>query len=86
MGKLKGLLAEGGIHLDDIQKFKNNCKMSVMDELENVGGIIVKEIALFKTKNGIRDKEVAFIVDKTEELLRTKPNDLDEESLSYIKN
>ena len=31
-----------GIYLDDIQKFKDNCKMSVMDELENVGGIIAK--------------------------------------------
>ena len=31
-----------GIYLDDIQKFKDNCKMSVMDELENIGGIIAK--------------------------------------------
>ena len=30
-----------GIYLDDIQKFKNNCKMSVMDSLEKVGGILV---------------------------------------------
>lgn len=29
-----------GIYLDDIQKYKDNCKMSVMDELENVGGIL----------------------------------------------
>jgi len=27
-----------GIYLDDIQKFKDNCKMSVMDELEQIGG------------------------------------------------
>jgi len=32
-----------GIYLDDIQKFKDNCKMSTMDELENIGGMIVKE-------------------------------------------
>jgi len=31
-----------GIYLDDIQKFKDNCKMSVMDELEQVGGNILK--------------------------------------------
>ena len=31
-----------GIYLDDIQKFKDNCKMSVMDELENIGGVIAK--------------------------------------------
>ena len=30
-----------GIYLDDIQKFKDNCKMSVMDSLEKVGGILV---------------------------------------------
>ena len=29
-----------GIYLDDIQKYKNNCKMSIMDDLENIGGII----------------------------------------------
>ena len=32
-----------GIYLDDIQKFKDNCKISVMDELENIGGTITKE-------------------------------------------
>lgn len=32
-----------GIYLDDIQKYKNNCKMSVMDSMEQVGGIINKE-------------------------------------------
>ncbi len=29
-----------GIYLDDIQKYKDNCKISVMDELENIGGIL----------------------------------------------
>ena len=32
-----------GIHLDDIQKYKDNCKMSVMDSLENIGTIIKSE-------------------------------------------
>jgi hypothetical protein len=31
------------INLDDIQKYKNNCKMSVMDSLENIGTIIKSE-------------------------------------------
>ena len=76
-----------GIYLDDIQKFKNNCKMSVMDELENVGGIIVKRDSTpyLRQKMGLGDREVAFIVDKTEELLRTKPNDLDEEKSKLYK-
>ena len=30
-----------GIYLDDITKLQGNCKMSVMDELENIGGVIV---------------------------------------------
>ena len=36
---------------------------------------------------GLGDKEVAFqlIVDKTEEFLRTKPNDLDEEKSKLYK-
>jgi len=29
-----------GIYLDDIQKLQNNCKMSIMDSLENIGGIV----------------------------------------------
>ena len=28
------------INLDDIQKYKDNCKISVMDELEGIGGIL----------------------------------------------
>ena len=30
------------INLDDISKLQGNCKMSVMDELENIGGAILK--------------------------------------------
>lgn len=29
-----------GIYLDDIQKYKDNCKMTTMDSLENIGGIL----------------------------------------------
>ena len=29
------------INLDDIQKYKDNCKISVMDEMENIGKVIV---------------------------------------------
>lgn len=29
-----------GIYLDNIQKYKDNCKMSTMDDLENIGGIL----------------------------------------------
>ena len=29
-----------GIFLDNIQKYKDNCKMSVMDSLENIGTVI----------------------------------------------
>jgi len=29
-----------GIYLDNIQKYKDNCKMTIMDSLENIGGIL----------------------------------------------
>ena len=29
-----------GIYLDNIQKYKDNCKMSLMDSMENIGGIL----------------------------------------------
>jgi len=31
-----------GIYLDNIQKYKDNCKMSIMDSMENIGGMIIK--------------------------------------------
>lgn len=33
--------AKEGIYLDDIAKLQGNCKMSIMDDLENIGGVIV---------------------------------------------
>jgi len=35
--------AKENIYLDDITKLQGNCKMSLMDELENIGGIVLKE-------------------------------------------
>jgi len=35
--------AKEGIYADDISKYQDNCKMSVMDEMENIGGIIAKK-------------------------------------------
>tara|TARA_R100000231_G_scaffold67376_2_gene54074 strand:+ start:344 stop:1993 length:1650 start_codon:yes stop_codon:yes gene_type:complete len=32
-----------GIYVDDISKLQGNCKMSLMDELEGIGGIIAKQ-------------------------------------------
>jgi len=29
-----------GIYLDNIQKYKDNCKMSLMDSMENIGGVL----------------------------------------------
>ena len=46
-----------GIYLDDIQKFKDNCKMSVMDSLENIGGIIVKSDNLEEMFNELKIAE-----------------------------
>ena len=35
--------AKENIYLDDIAKLQGNCKMSLMDEMENIGGIVLKE-------------------------------------------
>lgn len=32
-----------GIYRDDIQKYRDNCKMSVMDSLEQIGGMVLKQ-------------------------------------------
>ena len=36
--------AKENINLDDIQKYKDNCKMSVMDSMEQIGGIVLKGV------------------------------------------
>ena len=34
--------AKESINLDDIQKYKNNCKVSLMDSMEQIGGMVIK--------------------------------------------
>ena len=51
--------AKEGIYKDDIQKYRDNCKMSVMDQLENVGTIIKSEKPIIKKKtfyDGVKNK------------------------------
>ena len=51
--------AKEGIYKDDIQKYRDNCKMSVMDQLENVGTIIKSEKPIIKNKSfddGVKNK------------------------------
>jgi len=60
-----------GIFVDDIQKYTDNCKMSVMDEMENIGGIIAKKEfgdTSFKTYSK-RVKRILLntVVDKNDE-------------------
>ena len=42
-----------GIYLDNIQKYKDNCKMSLMDSMENIGGVIIK-------KDEMKDKGLSW--------------------------
>ena len=68
-----------GIYLDDIQKYKDNCKMSVMDEMENIGTIVKGSSNRYlREKRNLGDKEVDHIISTTEKLLRKKPEKLDE--------
>ena len=68
-----------GIYLDDIQKYKDNCKMSVMDEIENIGTVIKgSSNPYLRDKINLGDREVDHIISTTEKLIRTKPKNLDE--------
>jgi hypothetical protein len=68
-----------GIYLDNIQKYKDNCKMSVMDEMENIGTIVKgSSNPYLRDKKNLGDKEVDHIISTTQRLLRTKPENLDE--------
>ena len=44
-----------GIYVDDISKYQDNCKMSVMDEMENIGGIITKADLNEQQKQEVKD-------------------------------
>lgn len=52
--------AKEGIYVDDIQKYRDNCKMSVMDELEQVG-VLIKQDTL---KAKIKSLKQAYYLDK----------------------
>ena len=75
-----------GIYLDDIQKYKDNCKMSVMDEMENIGTIIKgSSNPYLRDRKNLGDREVDFIISTTEKLLRKKPENLDETGNKIFK-
>ena len=62
--------AKENINLDDIQKYKDNCKMSVMDSLENIGTIIKGSSTKYlKDKKGLGDKEVDHIITTAQKIL-----------------
>lgn len=61
--------AKEGIYLDDIQKYKNNCKMSVMDSMEQIGTIV-------------KSKEVDSAIDDLEEI--ADKYDLEEEEWESV--
>ena len=79
-----------GIYLTDIAKLQGNCKMSIMDGLENIGTIVKAEDILkrkstpyLRQQKGLNDKEVSFIVDKTEEML-SKPEQLEQKTHNQL--
>ena len=80
-----------GIYLTDIAKLQGNCKMSVMDNLENIGTIIKEDISkrnsnrYLRERKGLNDREVAFIVDKAKELLDNKPDDLEDKRYNQLQ-
>jgi len=51
--------AKEGIVLDDIQKYKDNCKMSVMDSLEQVGTIIKSNY--LRDEMGLDDRAIEYM-------------------------
>jgi hypothetical protein len=51
--------AKEGIYKDDIQKYRDNCKMVVMDQLENIGTIVKSEKQIVEKKSvndGVKNK------------------------------
>jgi len=71
--------AKENINLEDIQKYTDNCKMSVMDSLENIGTIVKSSTPYLREKKNLGDKEVEHIILTAKKLLENKPEELDEE-------
>ena len=61
-----------GIYLDDIQKYTDNCKMSVMDSLENIGTIVKSSNPYLRDKKNLGDREVDFLITTTQKILDKK--------------
>jgi len=65
--------AKEGIYVDDISKYQDNCKMSVMDEMENIGGMIAKK--------EFGDTSFKAYYRKVKEILRKTVIDKDDEDV-----
>ena len=72
------------INLDDIQKYKDNCKMSVMDSLENIGTII-KSSTIYLREKGLDDNAVNHIIKTTKQiLLNNQGKNTEDEKINKI--
>ncbi len=68
-----------GIYLDDIQKYKDNCKMSVMDSMEQVGTIL-------KEKRQPSNFYSKYMRETREAMNKTNmPDEMEQQVLSFLE-
>ena len=68
-----------GIYLDDIQKYKDNCKMSVMDSMEQVGTIL-------KEKKHPSNFYAKYMRETREAMNKTNmPDEMEQQVLSFLE-
>ncbi len=70
--------AKENIYLDDIQKFKDNCKISVMDSIEQIGTIVKMQRDSTRSDAEIPKEEVLAYIRGVKKLMRNKTMEKDD--------
>ena len=70
--------AKEGIYIDDIQKYKNNCKISVMDSIEQIGTIVKMQGDPTRSDAEIPKEEVLAYIRGVKKLMRNKTMEKDD--------
>lgn len=68
------------INLDDIQKYKDNCKVSLMDSMEQIGGMVIKNDPTRDDEN-IPQQEIKDYIYRVKDAMRKKTMSREDEQV-----
>ena len=72
--------AKESINLDDIQKYKDNCKVSLMDSMEQIGGMVIKNDPT-RDDEDIPQQEIKDYIYRVKDAMRKKTMSREDEQV-----